>query len=104
MHFLSCLQDVKLLTEDLGELKPTVFCAVPRVLDRIYSGNILPSRTIDSYKVSNFSIQSLMLTSFSNENLCSTGVPMYYRCDLRRKCVDIKLIIEEFFSLYNNHV
>ncbi|XP_059308961.1 long chain acyl-CoA synthetase 4-like [Lycium ferocissimum] len=30
--------DVKLLTEDLGELKPTVFCAVPRVLDRIYSG------------------------------------------------------------------
>ncbi|KAK4490796.1 hypothetical protein RD792_001509 [Penstemon davidsonii] len=30
--------DVKLLVEDLGELKPTVFCAVPRVLDRIYSG------------------------------------------------------------------
>ncbi|XP_015166337.1 long chain acyl-CoA synthetase 4-like [Solanum tuberosum] len=30
--------DVKLLTEDLGELRPTVFCAVPRVLDRIYSG------------------------------------------------------------------
>ncbi|KAL5999018.1 hypothetical protein ACLOJK_009968 [Asimina triloba] len=26
--------DVKLLIEDLGELKPTVFCAVPRVLDR----------------------------------------------------------------------
>ncbi|KAK8692855.1 hypothetical protein V6N13_070460 [Hibiscus sabdariffa] len=30
--------DVKLLLEDLGELKPTIFCAVPRVLDRIYSG------------------------------------------------------------------
>eukprot|EP00268_Persea_americana_P055298 TRINITY_DN641_c0_g1_i2.p1 TRINITY_DN641_c0_g1~~TRINITY_DN641_c0_g1_i2.p1 ORF type:complete len:435 (-),score=77.65 TRINITY_DN641_c0_g1_i2:198-1502(-) len=30
--------DVKLLTEDLGELKPTIFCAVPRVLDRIYTG------------------------------------------------------------------
>ncbi|KAL8141581.1 hypothetical protein V2J09_014613 [Rumex salicifolius] len=30
--------DVKLLIEDLGELKPTVFCAVPRVLDRIYTG------------------------------------------------------------------
>ncbi|XP_010521091.1 PREDICTED: long chain acyl-CoA synthetase 4-like [Tarenaya hassleriana] len=30
--------DVKLLIEDLGELKPTVFCAVPRVLDRVYSG------------------------------------------------------------------
>ncbi|PSR91437.1 Long chain acyl-CoA synthetase [Actinidia chinensis var. chinensis] len=29
--------DVKLLTEDIGELKPTVFCAVPRVLERIYS-------------------------------------------------------------------
>ncbi|KAG5538238.1 hypothetical protein RHGRI_018983 [Rhododendron griersonianum] len=30
--------DIKLLIEDLRELKPTVFCAVPRVLDRIYSG------------------------------------------------------------------
>ncbi|XP_057520544.1 long chain acyl-CoA synthetase 4-like [Amaranthus tricolor] len=30
--------DVKLLLEDVGVLKPTVFCAVPRVLDRIYAG------------------------------------------------------------------
>ncbi|CAJ1927296.1 unnamed protein product [Sphenostylis stenocarpa] len=30
--------DVKLLIEDIGELKPTIFCAVPRVLDRVYSG------------------------------------------------------------------
>ncbi|XP_076930349.1 long chain acyl-CoA synthetase 4-like [Bidens hawaiensis] len=30
--------DIKLLIDDLKELKPTVFCAVPRVLDRIYSG------------------------------------------------------------------
>ncbi|KVH91105.1 AMP-binding, conserved site-containing protein [Cynara cardunculus var. scolymus] len=30
--------DVKLLIDDLKELKPTVFCSVPRVLDRIYSG------------------------------------------------------------------
>ncbi|CAM8879543.1 unnamed protein product [Rhodiola kirilowii] len=30
--------DVKLLTEDLSALKPSVFCAVPRVLDRIYGG------------------------------------------------------------------
>ncbi|KAL5219703.1 hypothetical protein ABZP36_024416 [Zizania latifolia] len=30
--------DVKLLVEDIGELKPTVLCAVPRVLDRIYGG------------------------------------------------------------------
>ncbi|KAF3779723.1 Long chain acyl-CoA synthetase 4, partial [Nymphaea thermarum] len=30
--------DVKLLVEDIGELKPTIFCGVPRVLDRIYSG------------------------------------------------------------------
>lgn len=28
--------DVKLLAEDIGELKPTVFCAVPRVLERFY--------------------------------------------------------------------
>ncbi|THG16347.1 hypothetical protein TEA_009700 [Camellia sinensis var. sinensis] len=32
--------DVKLLIEDIRELKPTVLCAVPRVLDRIYSGLI----------------------------------------------------------------
>ncbi|KAG9448294.1 hypothetical protein H6P81_014422 [Aristolochia fimbriata] len=30
--------DVKLLVEDIGVLKPTIFCAVPRVLDRIYNG------------------------------------------------------------------
>ncbi|KAF3448699.1 hypothetical protein FNV43_RR09412 [Rhamnella rubrinervis] len=30
--------DVKLLIEDIGELKPTIFCAVPRVLERIHSG------------------------------------------------------------------
>lgn len=30
--------DVKLLIEDIVELKPSIFCAVPRVLDRIYSG------------------------------------------------------------------
>ncbi|KAL6549857.1 Long chain acyl-CoA synthetase 4 [Orobanche minor] len=30
--------DVKLLVEDIGLLKPTIFCAVPRVLERIYSG------------------------------------------------------------------
>ncbi|KAG9149314.1 hypothetical protein Leryth_003281 [Lithospermum erythrorhizon] len=32
------LQDVKLLVEDLAELKPTIFCAVPRVLERIHTG------------------------------------------------------------------
>jgi len=30
--------DVKLLVEDIGTLKPTILCAVPRVLDRIFSG------------------------------------------------------------------
>ncbi|XP_047329112.1 long chain acyl-CoA synthetase 4-like [Impatiens glandulifera] len=30
--------DVKLLLEDISVLKPSIFCAVPRVLDRIYSG------------------------------------------------------------------
>ncbi|WVZ69058.1 hypothetical protein U9M48_017908, partial [Paspalum notatum var. saurae] len=29
--------DVKLLVEDIGVLKPTIMCAVPRVLDRIFS-------------------------------------------------------------------
>ncbi|TVU12508.1 hypothetical protein EJB05_46159 [Eragrostis curvula] len=31
-------KDVKLLVDDIAELRPTIFCAVPRVLDRIYSG------------------------------------------------------------------
>lgn len=30
--------DVKHLVEDIGALKPTIFCAVPRVLERIYTG------------------------------------------------------------------
>ncbi|CAL0330978.1 unnamed protein product [Lupinus luteus] len=30
--------DVRLLLEDIGELKPTIFVAVPRVLDRVYTG------------------------------------------------------------------
>ena len=37
----SLSQDVKLLVEDIGVLKPTIFCAVPRVLDRIFSGEEL---------------------------------------------------------------
>ncbi|KHM99303.1 Amino acid permease 3 [Glycine soja] len=31
-------EDVKLLIDDVGELKPTIFCVVPHVLDRVYSG------------------------------------------------------------------
>ncbi|OWM83770.1 hypothetical protein CDL15_Pgr004201 [Punica granatum] len=30
--------DVRFLVEDIQELKPTIFCGVPRVYDRIYSG------------------------------------------------------------------
>ncbi|XP_028774782.1 long chain acyl-CoA synthetase 4 [Neltuma alba] len=30
--------DPKLLIEDIGELKPSIFCAVPRVLERVHSG------------------------------------------------------------------
>ncbi|XP_039808750.1 long chain acyl-CoA synthetase 4-like isoform X2 [Panicum virgatum] len=39
-RLLNCVneKDVKLLVEDIGVLKPTIFCAVPRVLDRIFSG------------------------------------------------------------------
>ncbi|KAJ0503249.1 putative long-chain-fatty-acid--CoA ligase [Helianthus annuus] len=35
------MQDVKMLIEDIGELKPTIFCVIPRVLERIYSGIFL---------------------------------------------------------------
>lgn len=31
-----------MLIEDLGELKPSIFCAVPRVLDRVYTGIFAP--------------------------------------------------------------
>ncbi|XP_020974735.1 long chain acyl-CoA synthetase 5-like isoform X2 [Arachis ipaensis] len=30
--------DARLLLEDVAELRPTIFCAVPRVLDRVYTG------------------------------------------------------------------
>ena len=29
--------DIKKLSEDLKELKPTIFCTVPRLLNRVYS-------------------------------------------------------------------
>lgn len=56
--------DVKLLAEDIKDLKPTLLCAVPRVLERIYSGmmeKISSSSTLKrtifniaySYKLSN---------------------------------------------------
>ena len=32
------LQDIRFLMEDIQELKPSMFCGVPRVYDRIYSG------------------------------------------------------------------
>lgn len=41
--YVMYLQDVKLLVDDIAALKPTVFCAVPRVLDRIYSGKFYMS-------------------------------------------------------------
>lgn len=34
-------QDVRYLMDDIQELKPTIFCGVPRVYDRIYAGLIL---------------------------------------------------------------
>jgi long-chain acyl-CoA synthetase len=30
--------DIKYLLEDIAALKPTMFCGVPRVFDRIYAG------------------------------------------------------------------
>lgn len=34
-------QDVRYLMDDIQELKPTIFCGVPRVYDRIYAGLVL---------------------------------------------------------------
>lgn len=41
-HLVSAfyLQDVRYLIEDLQELKPTMFCGVPRVYERLYTGMI----------------------------------------------------------------
>ncbi|KAG2410863.1 Long chain acyl-CoA synthetase [Vigna angularis] len=45
--------DVKLLLEDIGELKPTIFVAVPRVLDRVY--NVFPIlNLINRFESENF--------------------------------------------------
>jgi long-subunit acyl-CoA synthetase (AMP-forming) len=45
------VQDVKLLVEDIGTLKPTILCAVPRVLDRIFSGKGLLKSHIKSVHI-----------------------------------------------------
>ena len=29
--------DIKLLSEDMRDLKPTIFCTVPRLLNRVYA-------------------------------------------------------------------
>lgn len=39
LNFEFDYQDVRRLMEDIQELKPTLFCAVPRVYDRIYTGS-----------------------------------------------------------------
>ncbi|MBA0863231.1 hypothetical protein Goshw_018467, partial [Gossypium schwendimanii] len=42
-----CRGDVKLLVDDIGELKSSIFCAVPRVLDRVHSAQcIICSETV----------------------------------------------------------
>ena len=51
-------QDVRFLMEDARELKPTIFCGVPRVYERIYTSLFLSS---DSYILKLFR----PLTSFS---------------------------------------
>ncbi|KAJ0818287.1 putative long-chain-fatty-acid--CoA ligase [Helianthus annuus] len=51
--------DVKLLIDDLKELKPTVFCSVPRVLDRIYSG------LVEKISSSGFLKQTLFNVAYS---------------------------------------
>jgi long-subunit acyl-CoA synthetase (AMP-forming) len=33
-----CMQDIKKVSEDIAELKPTFFVGVPRVFDRITTG------------------------------------------------------------------
>ncbi|PHU09714.1 Long chain acyl-CoA synthetase 5 [Capsicum chinense] len=49
-------KDVKQLIDDIKELKPTVFCSVPRVLDRIYSGLVEKTSSVGflKHKVFNF--------------------------------------------------
>lgn len=53
VNYILLVQDVKLLIEDIGQLKPTIFCAVPRVLDRVYAGkseNNFPQQILNAYK------------------------------------------------------
>lgn len=48
--------DVKLLMDDVKELRPTVFCSVPRVLDRIYSGLVEKIRSASYVKQAVFNL------------------------------------------------
>ena len=65
------VQDVKLLVEDIGTLKPTILCAVPRVLDRIFSGKGLlesPNISILTF-LSNIKIRLQRASTFPAERL-----------------------------------
>jgi long-subunit acyl-CoA synthetase (AMP-forming) len=45
------LQDIRFLMDDIQELKPSMFCGVPRVYDRIYAGIIISLYIIISYTI-----------------------------------------------------
>ncbi|GFY92357.1 AMP-dependent synthetase and ligase family protein [Actinidia rufa] len=60
--------DIKLLIEDIKELKPTVRCAVPRILDRIYTGVIENTSSAGLIKQALFNIAySYALKEFERE-------------------------------------
>ena len=39
-NLVLCVWPAQGLVDDIGELKPTLFCGVPRVFDRIYAGTM----------------------------------------------------------------
>lgn len=88
-----CLsQDVKLLIEDVGELKPTIFCAVPRVLDRVYSG-ISFGPSLDGYLKMNLSMGLI------NPNLLRSVLVLQYSPPRSSLFDDFFLLDEMYYVL-----
>ncbi|GKV24327.1 hypothetical protein SLEP1_g33955 [Rubroshorea leprosula] len=74
--------DVRGLMEDVQELKPTVFCAVPRVYDRIYTGivNKISSGGLIQNKLFQFAY------NYKLQNM-ESGLPQYKAAPLLDKLV-----------------
>ncbi|XP_010668007.2 long chain acyl-CoA synthetase 4 [Beta vulgaris subsp. vulgaris] len=70
--------DVKLLSEDIKDLKPTILCSVPRVLDRIYSGLMEKISSAGALKRTLFNVAySYKLSNMNNGYRLEEASPIF---------------------------